>query len=271
MDLERVFSPGQVVFLNSTEKQVAIRELIAHLESLGKINSTPRYYAQVIHRESLENTGIGHGLAIPHARTDSVDVLNFMVGISKEGIDYQSYDGKPVHFILLCIFPTSLSTEYLFLISMIAKIFAVKKNRTELQAAETPEAVLALLQNHTNAYFENIADKKEVAIDHNANLAGVPTSDLDLLIRLDRLTRLGDENPSDEITAKISALEKLIDKRSHAYYDRMRSKCQDPFAIVEKSTCSGCHMNISPIEMNEINERKKISICSYCGRFLISL
>ena len=271
MELGSIFKPENVLFLTSNEKQVAIKEMISHLESQKKINSTPRYYAQVIHRESLENTGIGNGFAIPHARTDSVNELNFVFGISSEGINYSSYDNKNVKYLLLCIFPTSMSTEYLFLVSMIAKIFSVKKNRDELDGAKSSEDVYSILKKHSENYYDNIDSNKPVQMDHSANLAGVPTSDLELLIRLDRLNRLYDETKSPEIHSKIESLCGLIDKRSFAYYEKMRSKCSEPFAIVEKNTCSGCHMNIPPIEINEIMERNKISICSYCGRFLIIL
>jgi len=49
----------------------------------------------------------------------------------------------------------------------------------------------------------------------------------------------------------------------------MQQKCATPFAFVEKQACSGCHMNIPPIELNAIKERKNISLCSNCGRFLL--
>ena len=271
MEIGSRFKVENILFLKNEEKQLAIKEMISHLESQKKINSTPRYYAQVIHRESLENTGIGNGFAIPHTRTDSVSELNFVFGISEKGINYSSYDGKEVKYLLLCIFPTSMSTEYLFLVSMIAKIFSVKKNRDELDSAETPDQIHKVLVKHTQSYYDNIASSKTAKIDHSANLAGVPTSDLELIIRLDRLNRLYDESKNSEIHSKIESLHELIDKRSLAYYEKMRGKCAEPFAIVEKNTCSGCHMNIPPIEINEIMERKKISICSYCGRFLIIL
>ena len=105
--------------------------------------------------------------------------------------------------------------------------------------------------------------------DGVANLAGVPSSDLDLLIRIDRLYQIYDEENTASVQEKIEEIRKLIDNRSLTYYERMRKKCQNPFAIVEKNACSGCHMNIPPIEMNEIRERSKISICTHCGRFLI--
>jgi predicted nucleic acid-binding Zn-ribbon protein len=49
----------------------------------------------------------------------------------------------------------------------------------------------------------------------------------------------------------------------------MRSKHNNPFSILEKNSCSGCHLGIPPIELNKIKEGKEIAICTHCGRFLI--
>ena len=269
MKLNDFFTKDQVIFLEGTEKQIVLKEMIQKLEALGKVSNTPRYYAQIIHRESLENTGIGSGFAIPHARTDTVDNFKVLFGIAPEGIDYQSYDGKPVKFIMLSLFPTGMSTKYLYMVGMMAKIFSSKKNRDELENAKTPKQIYDILSVLCEDFFESISEKAKKGAENSANLAGVPSSDLDFLIRIDRLYKMYDEENSESIKEKIDDLRKLIDNRSLTYYERMRKKMMNPFAIVEKNACSGCHMNIPPIEMNEIKERSKISICTHCGRFLI--
>ena len=269
MKLNDFFTKDHVIFLEGNEKQIVMKEMIAKLESLGKISNTPRYYAQIIHRESLENTGVGSGFAIPHARTDTVEEFNVLFGIAPVGIDYQSFDEKKVKFIMLSLFPTSMSTKYLYLVGMMAKIFSVKKHRDEIEAATTQKQVYDILSRLSEEFFEGISEKAKKGSEGVANLAGVPSSDLDLLIRIDRLYQIYDEENTASVQEKIEEIRKLIDNRSLTYYERMRKKCQNPFAIVEKNACSGCHMNIPPIEMNEIRERSKISICTHCGRFLI--
>lgn len=271
MDLEKIFTEEQVVNLTSDSKQLAIKELIQNLNSIGKISSVPRYYSQVIHRESVENTGIGNGFAIPHARTDSVDDFIVSFGYTKTGFDYGSYDDKPVKFVMLSIFPTKMSTKYLFLISMLASVFSDKDRVKVLENADSSNEVYSILKDYANHYFENIVDNSDSIVKPEAALAGVPNSDLDLIIKLDRLTRLLKSKPSEQMQKKVDNIRELIDNRSLTYYDRMSQKCENPFAIVEKNACSGCHMNIPPVEMNEIIQRNKISICSHCGRFLITL
>ncbi|MBN1501350.1 MAG: PTS sugar transporter subunit IIA [Spirochaetes bacterium] len=271
MNLGKIFTPEQIVFLESTQKQLAIKELINRLHDLGKISSAARYYAQVIHRESLENTGIGHGFAIPHTRTDSISELNVIFGISREGIDYMAYDNEPVHFIMLSIFPTEMSTSYLYLVSMVAGIFKNKDKLSRLQKSETPKEIYDLLKDNAEKYYENISVTDNKHVTESANLAGVPSSDLDFIIKLDRLYKMSEEQNPESLKEKINGIRALIDNRSLTYYDRMRTKCENAFAIVEKNACSGCHMKIPPIEVNEIRKRTKISVCSHCGRFLIFL
>jgi mannitol/fructose-specific phosphotransferase system IIA component (Ntr-type) len=272
MIIENYLDKTQVFFLKGTEKQVVIKEMLHKLEKLGKLENPDRYYAQVIHRESLENTGIGGGLAIPHARTDSVHSYISMLGISPDGIDYQSYDNKPVRYVLLSIFPTEMSTKYLYLVGMMARIFTHEEKRKSLDEASTPARVYTILTKEAKLYFESISQKGDTGSDGSINLAGVPSSDLDLLIRLDSLNHLFDEGDSTKsITNKIEQIRRLIDNRSLTYYERMRKKLQNPFAIVDKNSCSGCHLEIPPIYLKQIKETKGISVCTHCGRFLIVL
>lgn len=272
MDLEELFERKRIIKLKSTEKQLIIKELVDKLQDLEMITNKERYYAQVIHRESLENTGIGNGLAIPHARTESVSDLISIFGILDKPIDYQSMDEKPVKYVLLSIFPTEMSTKYLYLIGMMARLFSHKEKRKMIDSEPTPAKLYSLLKKEAKSYFESISTKDKPAAGKPENLSGVPSSDLDLLIRLDSLYKLLDEgDKSESITKKIESMRKLIDNRSLTYYERMRKKRDNPFSIVEKNSCSGCHMEIPPFYIEQIKERKGISLCTHCGRFLILL
>jgi nitrogen PTS system EIIA component len=272
MDLEEFFDRKQIIKIKTTEKQLVIKELVDKLHDLGRINNKERYYAQVIHRESLENTGIGNGLAIPHARTESVTDLISIFGILEKPIDYQSIDDKPVRYLLLSIFPTEMSTRYLYLIGMMARLFSNKEKRKAIDKEPTPAKIFALLKKEAKSYYESISVKDRPKPGKPEILSGVPSSDLDLLIRLDSLYKLLDEgNKSESLTKKIESMSKLVDNRSLTYYERMRKKRDNPFSIVEKNSCSGCHMEIPPFYVEQIKERQGISLCTHCGRFLILL
>jgi len=270
MNLDNFLSKNQVIKLKATEKQLVFKEMIERLHELGHIENKERYYAQIVHRESLENTGIGNGLAIPHARTESVTDFISIFGILENPIDYQSIDGKPVKYILLSLFPTIMSTKYLYLIGMMARIFSNRSKKKLFDEETAPGKIYTLLKKESLSYFEAISSKEKPAVGHSENLSGVPSSDLDLLIRLDRLYQMyeSEKNP-ESLLVKIDAIKELIDNRSLTYYERMRKKSSNPFAIVEKNSCAGCHMEIPPIYLKQIRDRQGIQLCTHCGRFLI--
>lgn len=270
MNLQKFFPVNHVIKISSTEKQPAIRELVAELQNAGLIENKDRYYAQVAHRESLENTGIGNMMAIPHARSDSVEQFCTILGICEQPLDYQAFDGKPVKYIMLSLFPTEFSTKYLYLIGMMARIFNDKDNLEYLEKDHTPEDVYNFLNQQAEKYFSSISEETKQKDAAGKPLVGVPSSDLDLLIRLDRLYNLAAEKTDTAmIQQKIDELKKLIDNRSLTYYERMKKKKNNPFAILEKNSCSGCHMEIPPINIKKIQDRDGIHVCTYCGRFLI--
>ncbi len=272
MNIDNFFPEEHIIILKNTEKQLVIKEMIDKMEELGKITSASRLYAQVAHRESLENTGLGHGLAIPHARTDSVKDLQTIFAISEKGIEYESFDKNPVKFLLLSIFPSTLSTKYLYLVGMIARIFSNIETRMALEKLTNTKKIYAQLKKETDIYFAGISLRK-IDDDYNTgDLSGVPSSNLDLLIRLDRLYELLDKgDTSDILNSKINELRKLIDIKSLSYYEKMRKKCQNSFAILEKETCSGCHMGLAPNYLAHIKKSEDISVCNHCGRFLLIL
>ena len=153
---------------------------------------------------------------------------------------------------------------------MISRIFSDKKKVAELNKAEKTSAIYTILKTDFKHHFDNLSSIEEQSTAGKENLSGVPSSDLDLLIQMDRLYHHYDEgNKSDSILGKIERLRPLIDNRSLTYYERMRKKCQNPFSILEKSSCSGCHLEIPAVHIKEIKEGKGISICNHCGRFLI--
>ncbi len=272
MILDTFLTKEQIVKVNATEKQLVIRELLDRLQELGHIENKDRYYAQIIHRETLENTGIGNGFAIPHARTESLEEFVSIFGICRDEVDYNAIDNQPVRYILLSLFPTDMSTQYLYLIGMMARIFSNPDKKKLFDSETAPSKVYTLLKRETKSYFDTISDLTEEDESLEEKLVGVPSSDLDLLIRLDRLYQMYDEETNTAIIdRKIAEIKKLIDNRSLTYYERMRKKHDNPFSIVEKDSCTGCHMGIPPIYIKKVRERDGITLCSHCGRFLIML
>lgn len=96
MNIQELLSASRVKFdLQSTNKMDVINELITILDVDGKLSDKEQYKKAVLHRETEFSTGIGMGIAIPHAKDASVKEATLTLGISKQGLDYESLDGTP--------------------------------------------------------------------------------------------------------------------------------------------------------------------------------
>lgn len=101
--------------------------------------------AAVLDREANGSTGLGGGIAIPHARTTGVADVTCALGISREGVDFDAVDGRPCHLIFLIVAPPDESTRYLKALSAVALIGRDAALVDRLVSAATPEEALAVL------------------------------------------------------------------------------------------------------------------------------
>lgn len=101
--------PDHIFDLQATDRDSAIREILQHLTDLGAIpdHAEESLFDAIRHRESVMTTGVGYGIAIPHATSELVSERIVAFGKSKAGIDFGSLDGKPVKMVGLMISPKS--------------------------------------------------------------------------------------------------------------------------------------------------------------------
>lgn len=99
-------------------------------------------YKALIEREKLGSTGIGKGVAIPHAKTDAADRLTIAFGISKEKIDFKSLDNESVNIFFVFASPMKDSQVYLKVLARISRLIKEEEFRNELLACKTPAEVI---------------------------------------------------------------------------------------------------------------------------------
>ena len=99
-------------------------------------------YKALIEREKLGSTGIGRGVAIPHAKTDAADRLTIAFGISKEKIDFKSLDNENVNIFFVFASPMKDSQVYLKVLARISRLIREEEFRNELLACKTPAEVI---------------------------------------------------------------------------------------------------------------------------------
>ncbi|WNS74581.1 fructose-specific PTS transporter subunit EIIC [Bacillus sp. DTU_2020_1000418_1_SI_GHA_SEK_038] len=134
--------------INGTGKQDAINSLIDALDKAGKLNDRILFKEAILKRESQSTTGIGDGIAIPHAKTEAVKEPAIAFGKSAEGIDFQSLDGKPAHLFFMIAVPDGANNTHLEALSRLSSILMIDDARKKLIEAASAQEVLAIIDSY---------------------------------------------------------------------------------------------------------------------------
>ncbi|RKX70137.1 PTS sugar transporter subunit IIA [candidate division WOR-3 bacterium] len=149
MDLKLAdrLSPETVITnLKAREKMGAIREIAEHLVKKGLILNNEEFLRAIDNRENLESTGIGDGIAIPHAKTDAVRDLILTLAISKAGVDFEAVDGKPSHIIFMIVSPDSHKGEYIRILARLSKLVRKKGFKDRLLEARSKAEIIDVIR-----------------------------------------------------------------------------------------------------------------------------
>jgi mannitol/fructose-specific phosphotransferase system IIA component (Ntr-type) len=129
------FDAGSVVWeIESTEKFDAIREIVFRapiFRTVDNLNLSD-FADKVIDRELIQTTGFGHGVAVAHGRTAEVNQPTVALGISRKGINYDSFDGKPVHLLFIVANHPERQMDYLQILSALVTMVRNRAFRHEL-------------------------------------------------------------------------------------------------------------------------------------------
>lgn len=152
MTLANLLSESQIIpEMASKERWEAIRELVDCLVDAGKIEKADRedVLQSIRQREETMSTGIGFGIAIPHASSSKVSDVVAAFGRSTSGIPFDSLDGEPVNFIVLFVVPKDQFQTHLRTLAAIAKFLNDKAVREELTKSPTPQDILQVFENRS--------------------------------------------------------------------------------------------------------------------------
>lgn len=138
------FQPGSVVWdLQSVDKYDAIGETIRRTTTFRTIPllDIAEFTNAVIAREREQSTGFGRGIAIAHGRTDTVPTSEVALGVSRRGIEYESFDGQPVHLLFVVASHPERQIDYLRILSSLATMARSEMFRQDLLACLCQEEV----------------------------------------------------------------------------------------------------------------------------------
>ncbi|NGQ95901.1 PTS transporter subunit EIIA [Brevibacillus sp. SYP-B805] len=134
-----------VLQLSATTKEEVLDELIDKLDEAGRLHSKEEMKQAILAREAQGSTGIGDGIAIPHAKTAAVKTPSIAFGISQAGIDYQSLDNQKAHLFFMIAATEDASEAHLETLAMLAQMLMDESFRRELMKAVTKEEVIAII------------------------------------------------------------------------------------------------------------------------------
>ncbi len=131
-----------VCILNAKSREEAITSLVAELDVDHKVVCDA-----IMHRERVISTGIGIGIAIPHAKIAGIDEFNVVIGIVQhEGLDWDAIDHLPVKLIMLICGPDDRHREYLQLLSKLTKKIKQESVRQALFSCKNREEVVKIFE-----------------------------------------------------------------------------------------------------------------------------
>lgn len=136
--------------LESKDKKSVVREMAKHLCDIKAVGNIEDFTQAVLEREELGSTGIGNGVAIPHARTKTVKGFVIGFGRSVEGVDFEAIDEQKVNLIFLMGADPSQLNLYLRLLAELSKMLMDHSFRKGLIEAATGEEVVNIIKDFEN-------------------------------------------------------------------------------------------------------------------------
>ncbi|MEE8149548.1 MAG: PTS sugar transporter subunit IIA, partial [candidate division Zixibacteria bacterium] len=135
-----------VVFdLRSDSKDGVIEELVDLINDSNMVSDREMLLKDIKDREELVTTGIGYGVAFPHAKTKSVKGIVIAFARSNQGIDFEAIDHKPVHLFFIIAAPEDAIGAHLNVMSRLSYLMKSEENRQKLMTVTSPGEVLELI------------------------------------------------------------------------------------------------------------------------------
>jgi PTS system nitrogen regulatory IIA component len=139
--------------LVSTDKASTLEELSIFLKSKGLVSNKENLLNALMEREKLGSTGIGENVAIPHAKISEINQIITIFGRSKEGIEFDSLDKKPVHFIYLVLAPANSSGQHLKVLARISRLLKNKSLREGIMSATDTNQIYSIIADEDSKYI----------------------------------------------------------------------------------------------------------------------
>ncbi|MBP1041938.1 PTS sugar transporter subunit IIA [Vagococcus sp. BWB3-3] len=134
-----------ILDLQATDKEAAITEMVDKLFAEGRISDKEIFKAGILAREAQTTTGLGDGIAMPHAKNAAVKEATVLFAKSKAGLDYQSLDGQPTHLFFMIAAPEGANNTHLQALAALSRLLIKPEFVAQLKEANSPDEVQQLV------------------------------------------------------------------------------------------------------------------------------
>lgn len=186
---------GIALNVNVNSKDEAIDKLVDLMDATGKISSKEDYKKGILARESLTSTGIGEGIAIPHAQVAAVKTAGLAAMTVPAGVDYESLDGQPAKLFFMIAAPEDGGNTHLQALAKLSALLMDEAFREKLMNAQSAEEFLHIIDER-----EAIKDAEEAAEAAKVNegqykvlaVTACPTGIAHTFMAAENLTKAGE-------------------------------------------------------------------------------
>jgi len=257
--LSELIDPNMIIFdLQGNDKVSVLKEMVDRVYEYHQFEGDENVLERILDRESLSSTGLGNGFAFPHARIRTQGGPIICLGMSKNGIDFDAIDSKPVHIILLIIWKPQVPGLFNHLFGGLARFLlsypGVKESLLEIQTYEQVTHIFSQVE-------------LQISPDH-ANIQGA-----NLLWKLQTLVNRTKENISAEEKAQIEKEIKFIreelDQSLVSRFDRLTEKFGAGVFKIKDGVCQGCMIKLSTSLAATVHNSNDIFVCPKCGRYIV--
>jgi PTS system nitrogen regulatory IIA component len=254
-----------------TTKSETLTQLVNLLCEKKKIPDSGMALDQIFTREATESTGIGNGIAVPHARVPGMKGLACALGRVPKGMDFTALDKRPVHLIFLICYPPQDQTTYLNFVATVAKLLSDKAHAEQLLKADGVDEIVESLAHAESHDVVQAEYDRKLKTTPDGNAIPDAHAGLVLLARLQLYQEMlaAAKSGKTDIKQRIEQVRSLVEPKVLAHYDRLAKGRAPALVSVEGDTCQGCFMRLPSKFVQKVREdRQHIYSCPNCSRYI---
>ena len=133
--------------LESSCKEELFEEMVQMFVREGLVTDRKAAVDALLEREAKMSTGISDGIALPHGKVDGIDGAIVAIGISKDGVDYDSLDGEPVQVVVMILCEKGRPAMHVELLSEVSRLLTIPGFKERLLAANDSQEIIEVIKS----------------------------------------------------------------------------------------------------------------------------